>query len=189
MKLHALIGLILLPSSFLFSAPPSPQLKHEVFRASSGDRFSLELPSAWSVDTQVGAGLGINTLRILNTEGTGVLMISAIPGKESAAETLDQLEQILRTSVRALAEDSVEHEVRTLSFSSKTSFGVYATLTDSRRLGQKLGTGEYRFSTTFVLNCSKRIVTVTFLNNEEPFDSVELVIMILKTLQREEGHS
>ena len=180
---------VLLMGSLIPCQTSSLELKRETFRASSGDRLSLELPSGWKVDTQIGAGLAINTLRMVNSEATGVLLLSAIPGKESAGETLEELEQIVVSSARLQMQDSVEREVRTLSFNSKTAFGVYATLTDSRKPGSKLPPGEYRFSTTFVLNCSKRIVTATFLSNEEPFESVELAILILKTLRREEGQS
>ncbi|MBI1840978.1 MAG: hypothetical protein HYR88_09035 [Verrucomicrobia bacterium] len=189
MNSRAFFTTILLLGSLLPCETSTLQLKRETFRASGGDRFTLELPSGWQVDAQIRAGLPINTLRMVNSEGTCVLMISAIPGKESTGESMEELELILARSARSLAQDSVERQVRAMTFSSKTAFGVYATLTDSRRLGQKPAPGEFRFSTTFALNCSQRIVIATFLSNEEPFESVELAIMILKTLQREEGQS
>lgn len=189
MTQRALLISIFLIGSLVPCQTSTLELRRETFRASSGDRFSLDLPSGWKVDTQIGAGLAINTLRMVNTEATGVLLLSAIPGRESAGEKLEELEQILVSSARLQMQDSVERQVRAMSFNSKTAFGVYATLTDSRKPGSKLPLGEYRFSTTFVLNCSKRIVTVTFLSNEEPFESVELAILILKTLRREEDQS
>lgn len=172
---------LLLASATLLSAP----LKKEVFRVEGGERFSIELPPEWKVDTQVAAGAPIETLRVVSTEGTSILMLSVMPSVSTVGDSLAELEQILVSGSRRMARDSVEKAVRPLSFRSPYATGVYATFTDARYVNVEPPKGEYRFSTTFILSCSRRVVTATFLSAESSQDVLELVVLILKTLRKE----
>lgn len=172
---------MLMASATLLSAP----LKKETFRVEGGDRFSIELPPEWKVDTQVSAGAPVETLRVVSTEGTSILMLSVMPSLSTPGDSLAELEQILVSGSRRIARDSVEKSVRPLSFSSPFATGVYATFTDARYVNAEPPKGEYRFSTTFILSCSRRVVTATFLSAESSQDVLELVVLILKTLRKE----
>ncbi len=180
-QLCGLISYCLLLSASVTGA----ELKKQSFQVTGGDQFLIELPPGWKVDTQISPGAIVDTVRMVSTEGTAILMVSVMPSTLTSVESLAELEQILVATSRRQALDSREQRVQSLSFSSPHALGVYATFTDSRYARAEPAKGEFRSSTTFILTSARRVVTATFLSNEQGADALELAILILKTLRRE----
>ena len=178
---------LLVALSLLAVKVRSADLEKQCFKVSNGDRFSIQAPSGRKGEANPPDGAPASTFRLVNSESTSILLISVIPSKPGGdLENMDDLEKLLILGTKPSVRNSEEGKLYPLSFKSGHAYGVYATLTDSRFAPPAVpAKGEYRHSATFILNCSHRAVVATFLTNEERAASVDLSILILKTLRVE----
>ncbi len=174
----------------LVFAARSAEFEKESFKVANGDRFSVQHPSGWKTEPNPAGGTPTGTFRLVDSESASILLISAIPSKPGAnLDSMDDLESLLILGTKPMVRDSVEKKLSPLSFKSDHSYGVYVALTDGRFMPPAVPPkGEYLHTATFILNCSHRAVVATFLTNQERSASIDLSIMILKTLLLEDEH-
>lgn len=181
---YSLLPLLMLP--FLIGGPVSTSdLTKEVFQSAKGENFTIEYPRGWKAQKQTAADIPIATLRLVNPEETSVLMVSLIPAKPNApVERVEDLEKILINGTKPMLKSAVEKQINSQSFRSEHCIGVYATLTDARFVDKAPTPGEYRYSATFILTFPGYLVTATFLTQEDITQSVDLAVLLLKTLRK-----
>lgn len=181
---YSLLPLLMLP--FLLAGPLSPSdLTKESFQTAKGENFSIEYPKGWKSQRQTTPDVPIVTLRLVNPEESTLLMVSLIPAKPNAAlDRVEDLEKILINGTKPMLKNAVEKQVNSQSFRSDHCIGVYATLTDARFVEKPPSLGEYRYSATFILSYPGYLVTATFLTQEDIAQSVDLAVLLLKTLRK-----
>ena len=114
-----------------------------------------------------------------------MLMVSLIPAKPNApVERVEDLEKILINGTKPMLKSAVEKQINSQSFRSEHCIGVYATLTDARFVDKAPTPGEYRYSATCILTFPGYLVTATFLTQEDITQSVDLAVLLLKTLRK-----
>lgn len=159
-------------------------LRTDSFKTSGGEEFLIDLPVGWKSVAQGGASSQDPQIKLTSGEGTSTILVTVLPVQPGARiEGPDDLEKLLLSGVQATSPDGGDRKLNMLTFRSREGFGVYASVMDPRYATQAPPQGRFRFTTTFILNCRERVVTATFLCNEEPFDSVDLAVMVLKTLR------
>lgn len=181
---YSLVPLLVLP--FLISASlPTSDLAKETLKSTRGDQFTIEYPREWKTEKQSAPDMPIVTLRLINPAESSLLLVSLIPSKTNAVvDKVEDLERILINGTKPMVKDSVEKAVRTQTFRSDYCFGVYTLLTDSRYVEQNPPRGEYRYSATFILAYPGYVVTATFLTQDDITESVDLAVLLLKTLRK-----
>ena len=189
MKLTLLLGLVVGLTAYSGGGAETNALKSELrtefFKTATGEEFCLELPSGWKAENDLSAGSAISTLRLINSDGTSLLLISVVPVPSGVAiDSPEDLEQMLIKGTPNTPNATEPRKLNVIPFQSRYGFGLYASSLDTRYATETPPKGHFRFSTTFVLNCQSNAVTATFLSNEEPVDSVDLAVMLLKNLRK-----
>lgn len=150
-----------------------------------GAHIALEIPSTWQATAE--AGGPFVTVRISPADqGDFVLLLTAIPVlPESPVATREGVRDAVLELGHSKLHTAVQDDIELIEISSADAVGYFYHLTD-RAPGE--GPGHYPEAHQGILLLGEYGISFTLLTHTEDFETLELALGVLKTLQLE-GHS